>query len=229
MRSFLKGLVFGEGVRPRKVLLGAGRGLKVMVDPAVQSQRLLGLAELEVSGEFTRLAHGARTFCDVGASDGWYCLLARKHNPGIRIVAFEPEAQLGAIAREHFALNGIDAAEVAWREEFCGTDGTSLDEALRGLERPIFIKMDIEGGELDALRSGLGTIREQKCFLLVETHSKRMEEECAKLLEASGYAVRIIPKGWYRRWIPETRPLAHNQWMVAVAAKNKTGFPPARE
>lgn len=220
VKSSLKTLVFGEGMRPRKVFLGAGRGLRVMVDPAVQSQRLLGLAEVEVSGVFTRFARGARTFCDVGASDGWYCLLAKKHNPGIGVIAFEPEAPLGALAREHFALNRIAAGEVAWREEFCGTEGAGLDEALRGLERPIFIKMDIEGGELDALRSGLATIRERQCFLLVETHSTLMEEECKKLLEAAGYAVRIIPKGWYRRWIPETRPLAHNHWMVAVAAKN---------
>lgn len=215
MKRLIKSLLFSKGVKPRAVLFGAGRGLMILVDPAVQSQRLLGLAEREVSGHFVEFAKRCGTFCDVGASDGWYCLLAGKYNPGAAIVAFEPDRELGVVATEHFRLNAMAERRIEWRTAFCGTRKIPLDEALGAAAEPIFIKMDIEGAELDALRSGAETIARKNCLLLVETHGLELERQCLHWLQDLGYTVRVIPKAGYRRFVAERRPLAHNQWFVA--------------
>lgn len=213
MKSLIKTLLFSKGVKPRSVLFGAGRGLTVLVDAQIQSQRLLGLAELEMSGDFVTFAKHCKTFCDVEASDGWYCLLARKHNPAAEIVAFEPEADLRGVASEHFRLNDMLDRPINWRTSFCGTTAVTLDEALANAAEPIFIKMDIEGAEFDALMSGAKTISQKECLLLVETHSQDLENRCKLWLEDFGYSVRIIPQ---RRFVREQRPLAHNRWFVAA-------------
>lgn len=219
MKSALKTFLFPGGAKPRRVWFGAGQGLTVAVDPAIQSQRLLGLAELEISREFVEFARRCRTFCDVGASDGWYCMVARKHNSRVDLVGIEPDADLGRKAANHFSLNGIPNTDVTWLAAYCGGRGTRLDDVLAEREAPVFIKIDIEGAELDALESGQETLSKKECFLLVETHSDDMEDRCSALLERIGYAVRIIPQAGYRRYVPERRPLAHNQWLVASRAK----------
>ncbi|MGZ5033700.1 MAG: FkbM family methyltransferase [Usitatibacter sp.] len=218
MKQFIKSLLFPGGAKPRHVLFGAGRGLTVVVDPKFQSQRLLGLAELEISEEFVEFARRCRTFCDVGASDGWYCLVVRKYNPAANIIAFEPQANLAEVAREHFRLNAFTDEGIRWEQAFCGSSGIALDDALSNAAEPIFLKIDIEGAELDALKSGIETISRKECLLLVETHREDLEVDCKQWLESLGYRVRIIPQASYRRFVSERRPLAHNRWFVASRA-----------
>lgn len=219
MKQLIKSLIFPGGKRPRAVVGGAGKGIQLNVDPADQSQRLLGLAEAEISAEFVDFATRCRTFADVGASDGWYALLARKYNRNVRIIAFEPDASLAAEAQEHFRLNGLVQDEsIKWIPDFCGTKGVPLDDVLKDAPEPIFLKIDIEGGELDALTSGTKTIEQKRCLIIVETHSQDMEIRCRQFLEDRSYRVRIISKGWYRTVIPELRPIEHNRWFVAERA-----------
>jgi hypothetical protein len=212
----LKKLVFPGGLRPRRVLFGAGRGLVVLADPASGTQRLLGLAEAEIAHQFVRYAKRCATACDVGASDGWYCLLAHKHNRSIRLIGIEPDPQLKSRAQENFVRNGItDTAKAKWIARLCGPQGVALDDELAGVPEPILIKIDIEGGELEALQSGARTLASKACYLVVETHSTALEIHCKEFLQKRGYQVRIIPQAWFRALVPERRPLAHNQWLVA--------------
>jgi hypothetical protein len=73
-----------------------------------------------------------------------------------------------------------------------------------------FAKVDIDGGECDVLPGliGLPTI-------LIETHSKDLEEVCTAFLEEHGYATRVIRNARWRALWPEYRPLEHNRWLVA--------------
>ena len=221
IKRLVKSLLFPGGVRPRKILFGAGRGITVMSTPSDQSQRLLGLAELEIARHFVAFAKASNSFCDVGASDGWYCLLARKHNPGIRVVAMEPEDGLTALARKNFHLNGlVEDDSLRWIKNFCGTNATTLDQVLSEFPEPIFVKMDIEGAEMDALESGARVLSAKNCVLIVETHSLELEVRCKEWLETRGYRVRIIPQGFYRAILPEQRPVAHNQWLSAARERS---------
>ena len=220
MKQLLKSLVFAGGTKPRHVMFGAGRGLALTIDPQTQSQRLLGLAEIEISDEFVRLAKRCKTFCDVGANDGWYGLLARKHNPQVSIVAMEADAKWEPLAREHFRLNRFSDAPIRWLNEFCGTTAYPLDRALAGASEPIFIKMDIEGGELDALKSGEATLASKDCSLIVEIHSPQLEEQCTQWLQQRGYSVRVVAHSALRKFVPENRP-AFNRWLVVERAAKK--------
>ena len=217
VKQLIKSVLFPGGTQPRKVLFGAGSGLTIVSDPSDQTQRLLGLAELEVARQFVSFARRSRTFCDVGASDGWYCLVARKHNPHISIIALEPDDGLYALAKENFRLNNlVENDSIRWIKSFCGTNATKLDEALSKSPEPIFLKIDIEGAEMDALESGSKIISGKDCSLIIETHSSELEIRCKEWLESRGYRVRIIPQGIYRALVPELRPLAHNQWLSAA-------------
>jgi len=210
----IKAVLF-PGTRPRKILFGAGKGVILCGDPSHNGQRYLGLAELEIAREFVRFAEQSKSFCDVGASDGWYCLVARKHNPGLQVVAVEPHPRPDT--RMNLELNDVyEGPAFRWIYEHCSSTGKSLDDVLIGLNEPIFLKIDIDGGEFDALSSGVRTLREKVCLLIVETHSQELEQKCIELLQGIGYRVKVIPTGWYRIVIREQRPIPHNRWFTAV-------------
>lgn len=218
MKQLLKNLFFPGGNKPRRVLFGNGRGIVLELDPARNLQRLLGLAELEIAGDFARLAAKAATFCDVGASDGWYVMLARKIKPSLNVVAYEPDGPSTQAAYRNLAGNGVRTdAQFRWLSERCGTRARDigLDAALKGAAEPIFLKIDIEGGELDALVSGNEVLSSKSCSLIVETHRDDLEADCARWLEQRGYRVRIVRPASFRALIPEFRPLPHNQWLIA--------------
>jgi FkbM family methyltransferase len=59
-----------------------------------------------------RLLAGTDLFIDVGAHDGFFSLLAARHNPALEIVATEPDAALCEILRKNVALARHDKIEV---------------------------------------------------------------------------------------------------------------------
>ena len=82
-----------------------------------------------------------------------------------------------------------------------------LDE----LERPDFIKVDVDGGELDVLQSAESTLS-QVPALIVETHSAELERACGRLLVDHGLRVTVVSQ---RKLGTEMRPIPHNRWLVA--------------
>ena len=66
----------------------------------------------------------------------------------------------------------------------------SLDEILAGETPPFVIKIDVDGGELDVLRSGATVLRDHDCSLIVETHSAELERSCIALSAGSSATTR---------------------------------------
>jgi len=91
----------------------------------------------------------------------------------------------------------------------------SLDNLLREAQEPIFIKMDIDGGEVEALQSGTELLKSKSCLLVVETHSKQLEKDCISYLSNLGYQCKIIPNSWWRFFVPEDRLVEQNRWFLA--------------
>ena len=58
------------------------------------------------------------------------------------------------------------------------------------LPAPDLVKMDIEGGEVDALH-GMGEYLDRPAAYVLETHSPALHEECLAILTRSGYRVRL--------------------------------------
>lgn len=156
---------------------------------------------------------------DVGANVGLYTLLAsRAIGPSGRVFAFEPLPRNLGYLRRHLAMNRIANALVvpAAIAERAGSIGfsegqnpstgrvdtsaglqvpaVSLDAFVyeHGHPPPAVIKMDIEGGEVAALRGAGRVLHEARPVLFLATHGLDLHRSCLDLLRAAGYQVASL-------------------------------------
>ncbi len=219
MKQLLKRVLFPGGEGPRKVRFGPAKGLTLLIDPAAKSQRILGLDEAEIARPFAKLVAGARTFIDVGASDGYYSALALKLNPSVRAVACEPREELRPRYEANLRLNGLDGGRSVWVGQLIGEGGTRLDDLADGQGRPLLVKIDVDGAEIDVLKSGSRLFEEPDVAVILEVHSPRLENEALDLLKFHGFDCTIVPNAWWRLFLPERRPLELNRWVVATKGR----------
>jgi hypothetical protein len=218
VRQFAKNLVFGRGERPHKIWFGVGRGCRFVIDPANKSQRILGLDEAELAGVFRRFAGLSRTFIDVGASDAFYPIIALRLNPDLVAVGCEAQPALEARAWENYRLNfPVDKPRMEWvaKEVGDGSGQVRLDDLAADRPGPVFVKIDVDGGEVAVLRSGPRLLARRDCTLLLEVHSEQLESDCVELLRGLGYERRVIKNAWWRGVVPEHRPIGWNRWVSA--------------
>jgi len=190
------------------------------LDPAHHTQRIYGLYEREITQTVRQYALEANTIVDVGAHDGYYTVTLAVINPRAKIFACEPESELKHECLKSLELNGMNFnGRISWVPKVIGLeqqeDSMSLDNLLREAQEPIFIKMDIDGGEVEALQSGTELLKSKSCLLVVETHSKKLEKDCISYLSNLGYHCQIIPNSWWRFFVPEDRLVEQNRWFLA--------------
>ncbi len=186
------------------------------LDLTSQTQRYLGLDEREILRATQRLSNSCKTMIDIGANDGYYTL-AFLQSAAERVVACEPGPPAELLLQNALA-NGYQLDErfsIEVKPIGSGPGCVKITDLLADLPRPIFIKVDIDGGEHDLLLSAetypfFGDIR-----WLIETHSVELESQCVAWLTSHGYETRIIDNAWWRALLPELRPLAHNRWLMA--------------
>jgi methyltransferase FkbM-like protein len=220
LNPIVKGWIFGREVKARRIRFGLLRGQTFVIDPRDKSQRLLGLEEKEIAAHVRAAAARSRTAIDVGAHDGWYATFFASRPNLSRVIACDPNQGVVDRLVANINLNGL-ASKVDVHRVSVGPSKAgfrSLDELLRHETPPFVIKIDVDGGELDVLRSGLAVLRDADCSLIVETHSLDLEEGCLSYLRQLGYQTTVVPNGWYRFFIPELRNVAHNRWFVASRA-----------
>ncbi|HEY4285037.1 MAG TPA: FkbM family methyltransferase [Chthoniobacterales bacterium] len=186
------------------------------IDLQTQLQRYLGLDEREVAAAISNMADGASTLMDIGANDGYYTL-AFLRSEAERVISCEPGPVSGDLL-SNAAANGY--APSARFTPHCRLVGThhgelSLAELIEGCPQPIFIKVDVEGSEVDVLRSSESGQQPRQISWVVETHSLELENECARWFLQKGYQTRVIRPAWWRWFLPEFRPAAHNRWLIA--------------
>ncbi|MDX6692486.1 MAG: hypothetical protein QOF02_89 [Blastocatellia bacterium] len=216
MKQALKRLLVPEGRKLRRLRGGLAKGMLMELDLSNQSQRYWGLDERELVAAFRRLIPSSQSLIDVGANDGYYTM-AFLQSRAARVVACEPGPameQLLANAR----ANGFETGERFIAEQRfvgAGENSVSIAELVRDLPRPVFLKVDIDGGEVELLRSAEGCDCLMDLRWLIETHSKELEEGCVRWLQSHGYSTRIIYNAPWRVLLPEQRPLEHNRWLVA--------------
>lgn len=211
----VKTLLFGKKPGVFGIGFGVGRGLRIHTDPQTNSQRILGLAEAEVGKCFREFARKCVKYVELGASDGYYSMVVRRENAGAEIIACEPQPHYAEIARKNFAENGLSEEKFAWRVEYGGTDQLPLAN-LAAAEGFVFLKIDIDGGELEALRTMGDGWNGFKGAILLEVHSEELKTSCRSLLEAAGFRCMRIPQAWWRLFVPERRPLKLNEWIIAT-------------
>jgi len=221
--SHVKQLFVRKGRRPHKVPCGLFRGLTLLLDLQTQTQLYLGLWERETHKYIKEAARTCEWVVDVGAGKGELCLYFLKSSKAARIWAFEPQTAETDIFWRNLALNGEqDTARITISNKFVGTKMDSNHIQLDSLQVETnnlgFLKIDVDGKEVDVLKSGELLLSHNQVCVLVETHSRQLEEECVDLLTLWGYTVLIVKNAWWRFIIPEQRPCPHNRWLWARRA-----------
>lgn len=201
-----------RGAAYRKILLGPAAGVKVRIDFAHQSRLYFGLYEYELAPYFRELIYpGAKCF-DVGGADGYDALMQAKLSGDAGVVTFECEQRFADELQRTLDQNAYKVQVVrAYAGDVDSGDNITLDAAAQKYFMPDFIKLDIEGAEMRALRGAARILEQRKPNLLVETHAAHLETECIALLRGYGYEPKIVDQ---RRWFKERRPTAHNRWLI---------------
>lgn len=219
MKQLIKRFVLPHGRRMRRLRGGIAKGMLMEIDLEHQSQRYWGLDERELVTIFRRLIPSARSLVDIGANDGYYTM-AFLRSQAERVVACEPGPAMEQLLLNAKA-NGYQPDErfiIERRLVGCEKGGVTITELVRDLPRPVFLKVDIDGGEFELLQSAEDCECLSQLYWLIETHSPELETECDSWLTAHGYLTRIIYNARWRVILPELRPIPHNRWLLAKPA-----------
>jgi FkbM family methyltransferase len=203
------------------IVAGPLRGMRWRVGSANHGC-WLGSYELEKQRALAARIKPGMVAYDVGANAGFYTLLfARLTGPGGSVVAIEPFAENLVNLIDHIAINRVRNCRViqaavarapgmaafapgptrstgalAARE----ADSTllvptvTLDGMVEdlGCPAPDLVKMDIEGGEIDALAGARRLLENGKAIWFIALHGDEQKRRCQQILLAAGYTVHTI-------------------------------------
>lgn len=202
-----------------RVLQGSLRGKKWIAGSGTHGY-WLGSYELRKRRVFESIVNRGSVVFDIGAHVGFYTLLSSVlvGDKG-QVFAFEPARQNLFYLKKHLHLNDVrnvtvvEAAvsdrcgEISFEQgeenTFTGRISTSgnarikavaLDDLLRKgqILPPDYIKIDVEGAEMQVL-SGAGKILEEgHPLLFLATHESDVHDECYNLLGALGYKLQPL-------------------------------------
>ncbi len=214
------------GRHPRRPLAGLFRGLRLHLDFASETLIWLGVYERETYSHTLRFAAHSSSFIDIGAGKGELVCRWLRRYPDRPVIAVEPNADEVAVLKRNIAANFQEppSALVIW-PGYAGPGPSDRHRELASLclalPEPIFIKLDIDGGEAALLENAAEFLSSRSSQLLIEVHSIELEKACIAQLQRCNYRVAIINPAPWRRWLKEHRPIAHNRWLVAESRPSK--------
>jgi hypothetical protein len=190
------------------------------IDFSYQLRLYLGLYETEINPWLQKFCQPGFDAFDIGGREGYDGLLLAKLTRGGRVVSVDAEPAAADLMRANFALNADLASGLTARHATVAavTDAAAGELALDDLATdvgfvPDVMKIDIDGGEVDALEGAKRILGERKPALIIEVHSKELEAGCDALLRTFGYEPQVVG---LRRFMPDYRPIPHNRWLVAA-------------
>lgn len=203
-----------------RVRYGPLRGMSLHIDPRVQADVVVGAYERRLSRHVAGLLRPGDSAFDVGSHLGYFgILMGSVVAPDGSVVCFEPDPALRDALQENVSRNrDMMSAEVTVAQLAVGpergratfeTGGHStrgrlsdagdvevemitLDDAVERFGTPRFVKVDVEGGELDVLSGGRALVASRVASFGIEIHSDDLGEACRRVLEAAGYACRFV-------------------------------------
>lgn len=217
--SIIKRYLIKSGKKPVRVPIGLFRGLILELDLQSEMQIYLGLWEQETHSIIRRAANRCKWAVDIGAGKGELCLYLLRNSSVSAVVAADPNPTDAGTFAKNLRLNALsDDHRLTLHQCTVGTrfGDISLDEIGTGYIGRGFIKIDVDGLELEVLQSGDALLGAADIELLIETHSIDLERECIRWLNNRGYHCRIISNALWRLVIPENRSIAHNRWLWAT-------------
>jgi len=226
-KGAVKPILFADEYRLRAVRFGPGRGVHAHLNRRHDLQREFGFYESELSRTYRRSIAPDAIVYDIGADDGLTTLIYAQLAPRGHVYAFEPEACGLAAIERNLAANPALASRVTVVPAAVGPGGssTSVDTFVSRERPPGFVKIDVEGSELEVLEGMSETLRTHAPALIVEVHSRELERRCIALLRDAEYAPAVKANAWWRNLYPETRPIEHNRWLIAEPLRSSGGRP----
>jgi precorrin-6B methylase 2 len=217
LKSLIKRCLLGTGRRGRTIPFGLYKGLRLSIDPAVESLFYLGLYERETNTWLQNAIQRAATVVDAGAGCGELSMWALRHPNVKQVLAYDSSSTRWPIFEENARLNGFkgDSRLKGIHGMFLGPDSEPAMHVLGSVPEPILMKIDVDGGEEAILEALHDVLRSKKCLFLIETHSRQLDDACRALLDHAGYRVSVINPAWWRCFVPEQRPADFNRWLVA--------------
>jgi len=181
----------------------------------------LGSYEYEKQRRFAAAISSGDVVYDVGAHVGFYSLVASAiAGPTGRVFSFEPVPENLALLRQHIKLNGATNCAV-WGVAVSNSNGTAgfnigpsstsghlgderlgsisvptvtLDDMVISgkLPPPNVLKMDIEGGECNALSGSVQVLEKYSPKIFLATHGPDLHKICCGLLTDYGYQLESL-------------------------------------
>jgi len=170
-------------------------------------------------------------FLDIGGFVGWHAIrAARIVGPSGRVISLEPDPINRSQLEVNLSLNGVanctisglaawstTGEELGWytrkSADCCRIDGaecaqkvvtTTIDDLVRDmqLDRLDWIKIDIEGGEIEALKGAEMSLGRYRPQVFVEVHDtvdavKGLLARYNYAIEKEAYDSSVKPHGWY--------------------------------
>ena len=161
----------------------------------------------------------ASVFYDIGAHVGYFTAIACDVNSGRGwVYAFEPRPMNAKFFRRHVAMNGftnvtlfqaavaVEAGEARFNSNTGSATGhlssagdlvvkvMNIDKEFEEgrMQPPDFIKVDVEGGEIEVLKSCRKVIGKCRPKLMIATHSRETHDFVMKYLEENQYRYEIL-------------------------------------
>jgi len=204
-----------------RILRGSLKGKKWIAGAGIS--QVLGLERERYTDRFQASVLKGSVVYDVGAQVGWYTLLASDLvGPRGKVVAYEPLPSVLRYLKSNVEVNhcaNVQIVEAAASDEdgtaefFAKEDGSlgslspiygpdkimvktvKIDSLVKNevVPAPDFIKMDVERGEVAALKGAESTLVERAPMLFLETHGYDTCVDCHNLLSSFGYEVERFP------------------------------------
>jgi hypothetical protein len=232
MKCSIKFRIIADVHRPGCIKFGIGRGIRILFNRRHDLQREFGLYEKELEGPYRLLIKMDNIIYDVGGCDGYTAIILAHLAPDGKVISFEPSPKMCDTFRRNLSLNPSLAPRVELVHAFVGSSkDTTFVQASKTVAAPTisiddivcdgsypppsFVKIDVDGAEMEVLQGMRETLHEYRPALIIETHSEELERQCiAFFTHAVHYRVRIIKNAFWRVFLPEYRPIEHNRWLV---------------
>jgi hypothetical protein len=228
--SKMKENVVPRGTKVYSIRSGIVGGIKMNLDLRYQTQIYLGLSEREIYSAISRFSRDAMTAVDIGSALGEYTLFFLQKTSARHVFAFDPDEGKRQSFYNNLLLNGFENdRRLCFSTKHVGERDDDitikLDSLIDSIESPCVIKVDVDGGELNVLQGAASLTKMRDVRWVVETHSKALELDCLEFFRDAGYQSQIVENAWWRRIVPEQRPVEHNRWLLAFPGQTSSRIP----
>ncbi len=226
--SKMKAYVVPQGNKVYAIKYGLVGGMKMNLDLRHQTQIYLGLSEREIYRALRRFSRDTMTAIDIGSAFGEYTLFFLQKTSARHVFAFDPDDGRRQKFYDNLLLNGFESdPRLRFSPKFVGERDSGstikLDSLIDSIESPCVIKVDVDGAELSVLRGAVRLIGAHDVRWVVETHSRALETDCLEFFQEIGYQSQVVENAWWRRIVPEQRPIEHNRWLLASRRQMRPG------